>query len=327
MNYRTIVKPNSYDFEISHQSNLLLIGSCFSENIGEIMRDNKLNTLVNPFGILFNPISIIRTLNSILAEKVFTEDDLRFENGLYYSFSHHGKFSGVIKEDVLDGINVSREVASSFLKETDVLIITLGSAWAYRFIQTNSIVSNCHKVPNKEFSKELLSIENIVDEMGGLIKKLQSINPSLKIIFTISPVRHWKDGAEENTLSKSILNVAVHELVKKHESVHYFPAYEMVIDDLRDYRFYKEDMLHPNAVAVDYVWSEFEKSFFSSSTIELNKNIGKVVSAKSHKPFNVRSVDHQLFVKKQLAIIETLKAQNPKLNFDSDITFFQNQTN
>jgi len=326
MNYRTIVDPKRYDFKISHQSNLLMIGSCFSENIGGKLRSNKLNTLVNPFGILFNPISIVNTLNSVLDETNFIEEDLHFENGLYHSFMHHGKFSGLEINDVLTSINESRKKATAFLKETDLLMITLGSAWAYKFIKRDEYVANCHKVPNKEFKKELLTVEFIVKEMEEVISKLQSINSKLKVIFTVSPVRHWKDGAVENTLSKSILNVAVHQIVRNSDSVYYFPAYEMVIDDLRDYRFYKEDMVHPNSVAVDYIWEGFENSFFTEDTIKLNKEIAKIETAGSHRPFNIQSEKHQLFLKKQLEKIKTLKEQHPNLNFDSEIEKIISQT-
>jgi hypothetical protein len=324
MNYRTIVAPKDYDFEISHQSNLLLIGSCFSENIGSKLIANKLNTMVNPFGILFNPISIVNTLNDIIEEKEFAKKDLHFENGLFHSFAHHGSFSGPNSEEVLNRINQSRLEATLFLKKTDVIIITLGSSWTYRYNETSEFVANCHKVPNKEFTKELLEVGFIVEKLQGVIDKLQAINSNLKVIFTISPVRHWKDGAAENTLSKSILNVAIHQLACS-KSMHYFSAYEMVIDDLRDYRFYKEDMLHPNGVAIDYVWNCFQSSFFSKSTIELNKEIAKVVTAKNHTPFYLQSGEHQEFLKKQLNIVEGLKSRYPSLSFANEIRHFKSQ--
>ena len=324
MNYRTIVAPKDYDFEISHQSNLLLIGSCFSENIGSKLISNKFNTLINPSGILFNPISIVNTLNDIIEEKEFAKKDLHFENGLFHSFAHHGSFSGPNSEEVLNRINQSRLEATLFLKKTDVIIITLGSSWTYRYNETSEFVANCHKVPNKEFTKELLEVGFIVEKLQEVIDKLQAINSNLKVIFTISPVRHWKDGAAENTLSKSILNVAIHQLARS-KSMHYFPAYEMVIDDLRDYRFYKEDMLHPNGVAIDYVWNCFQSSFFSKSTIELNKEIAKVVTATNHTPFYLQSGEHQEFLKKQLNIVEGLKSRYPTLSFANEIGHFKSQ--
>ena len=324
MNYRTIVAPKDYDFEISHQSNLLLIGSCFSENIGNKMMSGKLNTMVNPFGILFNPISIVNTLNDIIDEKEFAEKDLHFKNGLYHSFSHHSSFSSLNSEEVLIRINQSRVRATLFLKKTDVIIITLGSSWAYRYNDTGEFVANCHKVPNKKFTKELLEVDFIVEKFQGVIDKLQAINSNLKVIFTVSPVRHWKDGAEENTLSKSILNVAIH-LLARSKAVYYFPAYEMVIDDLRDYRFYNEDMLHPNNVAIDYVWNGFGNAFFSEETLTLNKVIGKIAAAIKHRPFNSSTSEHQRFLKIQLKNIADLKKKNATINFDKEIGFFKNQ--
>jgi hypothetical protein len=324
MNYRTIVAPKDYDFEISHQSNLLLIGSCFSENIGMKLISSKLNTLINPSGILFNPISIVNTLNDIIEEKEVGVKDLHFENGLYHSFAHHGRFSGPNSEEVLTRINQSRQEATLFLKKTDVIIVTLGSSWAYRHNDTGEFVANCHKVPNKEFTKELLEVDFIVEKLQGVIDKLQAINSTLKVIFTVSPVRHWKDGAEENTLSKSILNVAIHQLARS-KAIYYFPAYEMVIDDLRDYRFYNEDMLHPNGVAIDYVWNGFENSFFSKKTVELNKEIAKVIAATNHTPFHLQSVEHQEFLKKQLNIVEGLKSRYPTLRFANEIGQFKSQ--
>lgn len=325
MNYRTIVAPKDYDFEISHQSNLLLIGSCFSENIGSKLIANKFNTLINPSGILFNPISVVNTLNDIIEEKEVGVKDLHFENGLYHSFAHHGSFSGPNSEEVLIRINQSRKVATSFLKKTDVIIITLGSSWAYKYNDTHEFVANCHKVPNKEFTKELLEVGFVVEKLQGVIDKLQAINSNLKVIFTVSPVRHWKDGAAENTLSKSILNVAVHQLSRS-KSMYYFPAYEMVIDDLRDYRFYKEDMLHPNDVAVEYVWNGLENSFFSKKTVELNKEIGKVAAATNHTPIHIQSIEHQEFLKNQLSKINHLISLYPTLNFENEIEQFTNQT-
>ena len=324
MNYRTIVAPKDYDFEISHQSNLLLIGSCFSENIGSKLITNKFNILINPSGILFNPISTVNTLNDIIEEKEFAEKDLHFENSLYHSFAHHGSFSGINSKEVLIRINQSRVSATLFLKRTDVIIVTLGSSWAYRHTDTGEFVANCHKVPNKKFTKELLEVDFIVEKLQGVIDKLQAINSNLKVIFTISPVRHWKDGAEENTLSKSILNVAIHQLARS-KATYYFPSYEMVIDDLRDYRFYKEDMLHPNSVAVDYVWNGFGSAFFSSETLSLNKIICKIDAAIKHRPFNSLSNEYQRFVKIQLKNITDLKKKNPTIGFDKEISFFENQ--
>jgi hypothetical protein len=324
MNYRTIVAPKDYDFQIFHQSNLLLIGSCFSENIGSKLISNKFNTLINPSGILFNPISIVNTLNDIIEEKEVGVKDLHFENGLYHSFAHHGRFSGPNSEEVLTCINQSREEATLFLKKTDVIIVTLGSSWTYRHNDTGEFVANCHKVPNKKFTKELLEVDFIVKKLQGVIDKLQAINSNLKVIFTVSPVRHWKDGAEENTLSKSILNVAIHQLARS-KAVYYFPAYEMVIDDLRDYRFYKEDMLHPNSVAVDYVWNGFGDAFFSSETLTLNKVIGKIGAAGKHRPFNSSANEYQRFLQIQLKNIADLKKKNPTINFDKEICFFENQ--
>lgn len=323
MNYRTIVAPKDYDFNISHQSSLLLIGSCFSENIGNKLIANKFNTLINPSGILFNPISIVNTLNDIIEEKEFPEKDLHFENGLYHSFAHHGRFSGPNSEEVLTRINRSREEATLFLKKTDVIIVTLGSSWAYRYNDTGEFVANCHKVPNKKFTKELLEVGFIVEKLHWIIDKLQAVNSNLKIIFTISPVRHWKDGAEENTLSKSILHVAAHQLASS-KSSYYFPSYEMVIDDLRDYRFYKEDMLHPNNVAIDYVWNRFEEAFFSNETVRLNKVICKIAAAIKHRPFNSLTKEHQQFLEIQLKNIADLKKKNATINFDKEIGFFKN---
>ncbi len=324
MNYRTIVVPKDFDFEISHQSNLLLLGSCFSDNIGSKLVVNKFNTLINPFGILFNPISIVNTLNDIIDEKDVGLRDLHFENGLYHSFAHHSSFSGPNKDEVVNLINQTRAEATQFLIKTDVIIFTVGSSWAYRYNDTGEFVANCHKVPNKKFTKELLEVSFIVEKLQEIINKLQAINPKLKVIFTISPVRHWKDGAEENTLSKSILNVAIHQLACS-KSIYYFPAYEMIIDDLRDYRFYKEDMLHPNNVAIDYVWSRFESAFFSTKTIKLNKEIFKITRANKHKPFNSAGDEHQRFLRMQLKNINTIKMKNPIINFDKEIGFFEKQ--
>ncbi|MDA3780496.1 MAG: GSCFA domain-containing protein [Bacteroidales bacterium] len=320
--FRTNIQLPSSENRINYKSKNLFLGSCFTENIGNKLLENKFSVEINPFGVLYNPVSVKNAIEILFEEKKFTEKDLYHYNDVWLSFYHDTSFSDIDSEQCLKKINARLENSYKYFDKLEYLFITWGTAWAYKFNESKQFVSNCHKIPAKEFQREKLEINSIVNDYERLFEKLNKSNPNLKVIFTLSPVRHWKDGAVQNQISKSILIVAIHELVNKFSNIEYFPSYEIVMDDLRDYRFYTEDMLHPNNVALDYIWNKFSDRYFDSSTIALKNEITKIVKARNHRPFSEKSESHQKFIRKQLKEIEKLKLENPFLNFTEEIQYF-----
>jgi len=286
MKFRTEIKAEKSIFSIDHSSKIVFIGSCFSENISKKLSEVCIPEISNPFGVVYNPASLAATLNVLIENKEYTEKDLGFYNDLWFSWDHHSSFSGAKKYEVLQKINDKIHKSASFLKRSNFLFLSFGTAWIYRLKENQKIVSNCHKHPAAIFQRELLTVDHIVSEYSGLINKLKDDNPGINIIFTISPVRHWKDGAHGNQISKSILQLAVEEIVRNTDATAYFPSYEYLIDDLRDYRFYAEDLVHPNDQAIAYIWEKFSQSFFSDQTPEINREILKIRQALSHRTMN-----------------------------------------
>ncbi len=310
-----IISPEK---KIRHEHTILLVGSCFSEEIGNMMKELKFSVLQNPNGILYDPLSISGSLLSYLDNKQHTDKDLFYYNELWQSFQHHSSFSGTDKEDVLKKINTSQSIAHEYLKKADWLIITLGSAYNYRLISTAENVANCHN----NFEKNLIETTEILKALGNAIEQLQSSNPHLNIAFTVSPVRHIKDGIIENNRSKARLTEAVHELKDQYKNVFYFPSYELVIDILRDYRFYKDDMVHPNSIAIEYVFEKFTGSFFEETSQQIIKEIRKIIAAKNHKPFHIGTDAYRSFKKSQLKKVIELQAMLPQINFSDEIKYF-----
>ncbi|MEP7143318.1 MAG: GSCFA domain-containing protein [Ferruginibacter sp.] len=322
MNFHLEFTPPQFATTIRHPHKLLLIGSCFTENIGTKLKQHKFDVLENPNGILFNPISIAKSVNSYISNKRYTEADLFYQNECWNSWEHHSRFSHPGKAACLHGINQSQHAASEFILKADWLFITMGSAFVYE-LDNSEVVANCHKVPTDKFHKRLLSIHEVVSNFNDMLDDLFVINPSVKIIFTISPVRHLRDGFVENNLSKSTLIQAVHQLTATNENIFYFPAYELVIDDLRDYRFYAEDMVHPNYPATNYVWEKFVTACIDQSTQKLMKEINLLNAAKNHRPFNPASEQHQKFLQTNLEKINQLHKQYPYINFEEEINHFR----
>ncbi|MBL4594556.1 MAG: GSCFA domain-containing protein [Flavobacteriales bacterium] len=310
MKFTTPTAIPKSDFTISHEQSILLIGSCFAQNIGEKLIDNKFNVNINPFGIIYNPISVINEINRIINNQLYTEKELIQFNEKWISFHHHGSFSSTNKVTCLEQINTSLNEAHDQLKQSKTVFITVGSAWVYEYPDVG-IVANCHKIPNKQFAKRLLSVKEILSAFDNVKESLKNIN----IVFTVSPVRHIKDGLHENNLSKSILHLAINNLVEQNDNYHYFPAYEIVIDELRDYRFYKDDLVHPTDLAINYIWNKFSECYFSSTTQQLNSEIKQLKAAINHRPFNFESEEHQQFISKQIEIMDQLSKQYSFLNF------------
>lgn len=325
MDFHAEFFPKSFSKQINHRHKILLSGSCFTEQMGSKLALHKFKVLQNPNGILFNPVSICHSLISYATCRTYGESDLFFNNELWGSWQHHTRFSDMEKETALRKINESQENAISFLKEADWILLTLGSAFVYENTTTENheVVANCHKIPADRFSRRLLDATEIKNDLSSMMEMVKAVNPGVNFIFTISPVRHLREGFIENNRSKAALIQAVHMLADN-ETVFYFPAYELVIDDLRDYRFYAEDMVHPNHAATNYVWEKFIGACIDESSRRLMKDIGAIVAAKNHKPFNPKSGQHKKFLADNLAKVKMINQEFPDIDFREEFIFFEN---
>ena len=299
---------------IDYKSKILLLGSCFSENIGDKLNYFKFQTHQNPFGILFHPKAIESLITNAINEKEYISDDLVFQNESWHCFDAHSSLSSSNKNELLTSLNSAIKNTHQQLKEATHIIITLGTSWVYRFIETDAIVANCHKIPQKKFLKEILSVDEITESLEAIISLIKSINKDINIIFTVSPVRHLKDGFTENTQSKAHLITAIHNILNE-SYVFYFPSYEIMMDELRDYRFYAEDMIHPNKTAINYIWVKFVDTWFSENSKQTMKEIEVVQKGISHRPFNENSEQHKTFLKNLELKKEKIKKQFSFINF------------
>ena len=320
MFFFTHIKLPVSPVEISHQDRILFLGSCFTESIGNQLSAYKFQTDVNPFGVLYNPLSISTAIYSLLNPTIKTETDLFYHEGLYHCFTHHSSFSANSAENCLKNINNRMNIAAGHLKKANRLFITFGTAFVYRLKRTGEIVANCHKLPANHFEHLRLSISDIVNEWTPLLSILLERNKELQIIFTVSPIRYWKDGAHVNQLSKSILLLAIEQIQKQYpEQTSYFPAYEFMMDELRDYRFYAEDMCHPSTTAIQYIWKRFIETHTPLSTQQLLKEIESILKLTNHKPFNPQNESYKQFVTQTLLKIEQLTQKRPYLCFKKEI--------
>lgn len=308
--------------KINYNHSLFLIGSCFTEHIGNRMADYKFPVLQNPNGILFDPISVCHSLQSYINAKSYTTEDLFYLNDLWQSWQHHSMFSGMDQQAVLNTINQSQQQAHQFLKRANWMIITLGSSYCYKLADGGTHVANCHRAPSQYFNKQLVEISEITNRLDDTIIQLKAFNPGLKIIFTISPVRHLRDGVIDNNRSKARLIEAVHSICSQHNHCIYFPAYEIVIDVLRDYRFYDIDLAHPNYAATEFVLEKFKEHYIENKSLELMDDIKKMVNAYRHRPFNPLTNAHQSFLNTSLAKTRQLQQQLPHLDFSEQINYF-----
>lgn len=307
---------------IRYTDKLLLIGSCFTEHIAGRLSAHKFQTLQNPHGILFNPLSVADSLTSYATEKLYVEDDLFYLNELWGSWSHHTRFSHIDKAAALEGINASQREAAAFIKEADWIIITLGSAFQYFLKEGNRPVANNHRAPAAWFEKRLLEIPLITIALENALSAITNVNPKARFLFTISPVRHIRDGVVDNNRSKARLIEAVHEICARLDHCFYFPAYELVIDVLRDYRFYDIDMVHPNYAATESVWEAFTQSCISSDALPLMEQVKEIVTAKSHRPRFPQTEAHQKFLRTYAEKTAALAAAYPFLNLAEEAQYF-----
>jgi hypothetical protein len=324
MNFRLEFTPRPFNQQIKHHHKIFLAGSCFTEQMGAKLNSYKFRTIENPNGIMFNPVSISQSIHSYIEKKIYNADDLFLNNELWGSWNHHTRFSSIHLDQCLSRINESQNNAHYFLKSADWLLLTLGSSFVYE-LKDGRVVANCHKVPTDKFNKRLLEASEVTMQLQNLIDDVKAFNPTIKIIFTISPVRHLRDGFIENNRSKANLIQAVHSMVNDDNAVYYFPAYELIIDDLRDYRFFAEDMVHPNYAATNYVWEKFNAACIDSNTQLLMKEIGIIKAARNHKPFNPASEGHKRFCKLNIERAQAIQSQYEYIDFSEEIEFFKAQ--
>ncbi|WP_297869822.1 GSCFA domain-containing protein [uncultured Flavobacterium sp.] len=311
MQFTTKIPVQKSTFPIDYDSKVMLLGSCFAENMGKKFDYFKFQATTNPFGIIFNAVSLEKLIRRAVENRTFTENDIFFHNDLWHCYEVHSELSNLDKDAFLESLNDIIRSTNKQLNESTHIIITLGTSWVYRNIETNEIVANCHKVLQKQFTKELLSIHQTEESLQSIISLIHSVNPNCNFIFTVSPVRHIKDGFAENTLSKAHLIAAIHKTITNHPSpITYFPAYEIMMDELRDYRFYAEDMLHPSQTAIDYIWIQFFENYISESVFGLMKEICSIQKGLQHRPFNPNTESHQKFV---LTLEEKMKRINERL--------------
>lgn len=315
MNLQTKITLQSQEPKIDYNSELLLLGSCFAENIGDKFEYFKFKNEINPFGILFHPKAIETFLWMATQGEKYTDTDLFYINEQWHCFDAHSSLSNVDQNVLLSNLNNALTVTREKVKSATHIFITLGTAWVYRLKSLDMVVANCHKIPQREFEKELLSVDEINQCLQNCIHLIKGINPSAEIICTVSPVRHSKDGFVENNRSKSHLITSVHQIIHKNKNLSYFPSYEIMMDELRDYRFYDIDMIHPSSLAIHYIWKRFSEIWISEETTRTMSRVEEIKKAMSHRPFNPDSEQHLMFLKKLASKKEQLQAAYPFIQF------------
>jgi hypothetical protein len=312
MNFTTKINISKNSNPVDYNSKIVSLGSCFAENMGDKFQYFKFQSATNSFGIIFNPVAIERIIDRVVNDMLFTEEDIFFYNERWHCFEVHSDLSHSNAAELLENLNQILKETKKQLQEATHAIITYGTSWVYRNIEIDAIVANCHKVPQKQFTKELLTVVTIQESIENTIRLIQSINPNCNFIFTVSPVRHIKDGFVENQWSKANLITAIHN---KLGTAIYFPSYEIMMDELRDYRFYAEDMIHPSQMAVDYIWERFKDTTISETTYATMDAVESIQKSLQHRPFNPNSESHKKFESNLQAKIATLVVQYSFMKF------------
>ncbi|MFV8375192.1 GSCFA domain-containing protein [Flavobacterium sp. LB1P71] len=318
MQFRTPIPISKSSHPLDYNSKIVSLGSCFAENMGEKFNYFKFENSINPFGIIFNPVSIEKLIYRIANQFFFTEKDIFFHNELWHCYEVHSDFSDANEKELLGNLNTILRISLIQLFQASHLIVTFGTSWVYRNFESNAIVANCHKMPQNQFKKEILSVGTIENSIKNTIDLIKKINPDCNFIFTVSPVRHIKDGFVENQLSKAHLISAIHSILNSEHcklNTEYFPSYEIMMDELRDYRFYAEDMLHPNQVAIDYIWKRFKETSISETVFSTMEEVESIQKSLSHKPFNPDSKSHLKFEFKLRDKITKLETQYSFMKF------------
>lgn len=323
MKFRTELLISPFSFTIDHSKSVVLLGSCFSENIGQRLKSFHFNTKVNPHGTVFNPHSLAQILEIALEKQAITPEFICSVNGLYKSYLHHSSLFAHSKKDLQSAIALKNAELLAAIRQCQIVFITLGTAWVYALINGKGLVNNCQKQAQILFNKRLLSLTEIKDSIEKTIAQLKQLNPYIQLVFTLSPVRHIKDGFAENNLSKALLLAGIHSVFEKWTNCHYFPSYELVIDDLRDYRFYEKDLIHPNEIAIDYVWQKFESAFFGIKTQEINRKIERLNAALKHRILASSIVEKQKFVAASLQLCAEI-AHLAIIDLSTEEAYFKN---
>jgi len=314
MKFRTDINPQKFPFEISHHDKIFMIGSCFTDNIAHKLLRYKFNVLYNPFGIIYNPYSISKIIDRVLKMDFPKSEEYFQHNNQWHHFDFHSEMSGPNKNEVIERVNILLKTTNNFILKSDIIFITLGTSIIHKLSSNNNIVANNHKLPSNDFIKSKLDIDQIFNSLSQTITKLKLINPDLKIIFTVSPVRHLRNGIIENQRSKARLILAIEKLVNKFDSF-YFPSYEILQDDLRDYRYYNNDLIHPSDFAINYIWEKFSDTLFSEQTKNKLIQIEKITKSLEHKPFAKESIEYQTFSNKLKQKIVIFEKENPEIKF------------
>lgn len=318
----TLVDNFDFPLSLGYSDKTLFAGSCFSERIGARMQQFKYPVQINPHGVIFNPHSLAASISSVLDNRQLGVEDLESHQGLYLSLQHHSVFNRPDSQEVISGINEATSSAHTFLKNASVIFFTFGTAWAYQHKDSQEIVANCHKIPQQAFDKVLLDLDTMTQQWTTLLKSLRAFNPNLKFVFTVSPVRHWKDGAIENQQSKSALVTLAHRLVHKVEQCLYFPSYEIMVDELRDYRFYDRDLVHPNALAIDIIWERFAERVFSEKDMEIQRLISKLNTALQHRKMQDNKEELKKFKSFGEDTISKIEGLDQSIDLDREKAFF-----
>jgi hypothetical protein len=323
MEFRTEVKVTGSFRKIDYRTPVMFLGSCFAGEMAGKMEAGLMPVMCNPAGVVYNPLSVASTLRNIISAKVFTTDDLWFHNNKWLSFNHYTDFSGEERALVLERLNTSAQSARTFLQSAGFLFVTFGTARIFRRADTGEVVSNCHKIPAQFFERELLTVHSVVEEWARLLDDIKRFNPDLAVVFTVSPVRHLKDGAHGNQISKAVLLLAIENLMDHYTKPDYFPSYEIFMDDLRDYRFYNTDMVHPSVAAVEYVWEKFRQVWFDPATSDTWREVASVKMASEHRLMNSTKIERAGFAAGMIRKIEMLQSAGYGIDFSTLLEYFR----
>ncbi len=320
MKLQTQVPLVKAKYQINYGSQLVLLGSCFAENIGDKLSYFKFQSLQNPFGILFHPLAIENLVSRSLQEKPYQEEEIFYWNERWQCFDAHSDLSSIVPEELLVRLNKGSVATKKQLEKASHILITLGTAWVYEAVKKGKVVANCHKVPQKEFVKKLLPVATIIKSLESIVKQVRAINKDVQFIFTVSPVRHLKDGYIQNQQSKAHLLTAIHQVIDSPTfgaslEEGYFPSYEIMMDELRDYRFYADDLVHPNSLAINYIWEKFSEVWISEEVRNVMKEVATIQKGMAHRPFHPESLQHQTFMSSNQKKIEYLQKSYPFMKF------------
>lgn len=325
MEFRTKVELPVKGPKLQHADKLMIWGSCFSEHIGNLLTENKFTCDVNPFGVLYNPMSIAASIQCLLKKTLYSPKDLQHTEETWYSLMHHSSFSASSPDECLEKINDRICKGHENLLQADWILITWGSSFVYTWKENGEIVGNCHKLPTRLFERRMVSVEEITTTYIPLLQQLHTLRPHLQCLFTVSPIRHLKDGLHGNQLSKANLLLAADKICQELDFCHYFPSYEIMMDELRDYRFYADDMMHPSPLAIEYIWECFSNCYFTPSTLSFLKEWDKIRRGLAHRPFNPETEAYQTFLSQILLKLEELKEKLPYLDVQKEIKSCQAQ--